>query len=177
MPAPGPRGADMPLILIAHMAAALAAPKAVARWGRRVFLGLALAPASAMFWALANTGDVLDGKIPESTYRWIPGLGIEAGFRLDSLSWFMVLIVGGVGALVLVYCSRYFASRSSGLGRFASVLTAFAGAMLGLVTSSNMIQVYVFWELTTVFSYLLIGHYSDRGSSRRAAMKALLVTT
>src|SRR5690606_16762742 len=53
----------------------------------------------------------------------------------------------------------------------------FAGAMLGLVTSSNMIQVYVFWELTTVFSYLLIGHYSDRGSSRRAAMKALLVTT
>src|SRR5690606_24188953 len=63
------------------------------------------------------------------------------------------------------------------LERFAAILTAFAGAMLGLVISSNMIQIYVFWELTTVFSYLLIGHYSDRASSRRAAMKAILVTT
>ncbi len=167
----------MLLILIAHLAAALAAPKAMAKWGRRVFLALALAPASAAIWALVNTEAILDGEATETSYTWIPSLGLDIGFRLDSLSWFMVLIVGGVGALVLLYCSRYFAPRSSGLGRFAAVLTAFAGAMLGLVTSSNMIQMYVFWELTTVFSYLLIGHYSDRGSSRRAAMKAILVTT
>jgi multicomponent Na+:H+ antiporter subunit A len=177
MPAPDRRGADMLLILLVHLAAALAAPKAVAKWGRRVFLVLAAAPAAAMVWALANTRAVLDGEGPVSRYQWVPKLDLDFGFNLDTLSWFMVLIVGGVGAVVLVYCSRYFAPRSSGLGRFAAVLTAFAGAMLGLVTSSNLIQMYVFWELTTVFSYLLIGHYSDRGSSRRAAMKAILVTT
>jgi len=167
----------MLLILLAHLAAALAAPKAVAKWGRRVFLVLAVAPASAAIWALVNTEAILAGEANETSFSWIPSLGLDVGFRLDSLSWFMVLIVGGVGAVVLIYCSRYFAPRSSGLGRFAAVLTAFAGAMLGLVTSSNVIQMYVFWELTTVFSYLLIGHYSDRGSSRRAAMKAILVTT
>ncbi|HEU4319883.1 MAG TPA: Na+/H+ antiporter subunit A [Acidimicrobiia bacterium] len=165
------------LILLIHLAAAIAAPKAVSIWGRKVFLVLALAPASSAVWALGHTEEVLAGKGPATSFSWVPSLGIDIGFRLDSLSWFMVLIVGGVGAVVLVYCSRYFAARSSGLGRFAAVLTAFAGAMLGLVTSSNLIQMFVFWELTTVFSYLLIGHYSERSSSRRAAMKAILVTT
>lgn len=111
------------------------------------------------------------------TLSWIPALGIDLDFRLDTLSWLMVLLVGGVGALVLVYCSAYFSPASGNLGRFAAFLVGFAGAMLGLVTSDNLVQLYVFWELTTVFSYLLIGHYTTRKSSRRAATKAILVTT
>jgi multicomponent Na+:H+ antiporter subunit A len=138
---------------------------------------LAAAPASAATWALVHTGAVLNGDGPTSDVLWVPSLGLALSFRLDSLSWLLVLMVGGIGTAVFIYCSRYFSERSTGLGRFASVLTAFAGAMLGLVTSDNLIQLYVFWELTTVFSYLLIGHYSDRVSSRRAAMKAILVTT
>ncbi len=167
----------MLLLLIAHLAAALVAPVLVRWWGRRAFVLLALVPGSAAIWALRYTDAVAAGEGPTVSIPWLPSLGIDLSFRMDTLSWLMVLMVGGIGAAVLVYCSRYFSTRSKSLERFAAILTAFAGAMLGLVISSNMIQIYVFWELTTVFSYLLIGHYSDRASSRRAAMKAILVTT
>ncbi|HJR87389.1 MAG TPA: Na+/H+ antiporter subunit A [Acidimicrobiia bacterium] len=164
-------------LLITHAVAALAAPALVSWLGRKAFMVLAIAPASAVAWALGHTNAVVAGEGPSLRVPWIPVLGLDLSFQLDSLSWLMVLLVGGIGAMVLAYSSRYFSSRSSGLGRFGAVLTAFAGAMLGLVTSANLLQVYVFWELTTVFSYLLIGHYADRATSRRAAMKAILVTT
>jgi multicomponent Na+:H+ antiporter subunit A len=96
---------------------------------------------------------------------------------MTSLSWLMVLLVGGVGALALVYCASYFSVDEPGLARFAGVFVGFAGAMLGLVISDNLILLYVFWELTTVFSYLLIGHDPTSQASRRAALQALIVTT
>lgn len=165
------------MLLLAHAAAALGAPTLVSWLGRRAFLVLALVPGSAAAWALGQTAAVTSGQGPTMTLSWIPALGIDLAFRLDTLSWLMVLLVGGVGALVLVYCSAYFSPASGNLGRFAAFLVGFAGAMLGLVTSDNLVQLYVFWELTTVFSYLLIGHYTTRKSSRRAATKAILVTT
>lgn len=167
----------MILLLAGHLLVALAAPLLVSRLGRRAFFVLALAPASAAAWALAHTQDVLDGSGPVETVAWVPALSIELAFRLDTLSWLMTLLVGGVGALVLVYCGGYFSRTAAGLGRFGAVLVAFAGAMLGLVTTDDLLLLYVFWELTTVFSYLLIGHYSDRKASRRAAMQAIVLTT
>ncbi|WNB85743.1 Na+/H+ antiporter subunit A [Cellulomonas sp. ATA003] len=164
-------------LLAAHVVMALAAPVLVAWWGRRAFLVLALAPASAAVWALAQTRAVLDGAGPVEVVEWVPGLSLELAFRMDTLTWLMVLLVGGVGALVLVYCSAYFSKSAGGLGRFGGVLVAFAGAMLGLVASDDLLMLYVFWELTTVFSYLLIGHYADRKASRRAAMQAIIITT
>ena len=164
-------------ILLLHVAAAIVGPIAVARWGRRVFAILALAPASAVVWALTQTSDVLAGRSPIVSTQWVALLDLEISFRLDTLSWFMVLIVGSVGALVLFYCAWYFSSIASGLPRFAGVFVAFAGAMLGLVTTDSTLMLYLFWELTTVFSYLLIGHYNERKVSRRAAMQAILVTT
>ncbi len=164
-------------LLAVHLVAALVAP-ALVRWiGRRAFWVLALAPASATVWALSLTGRVLDGDGPAQTVAWIPGLGLDLAFRLDTLSWLMTLLVGGVGAVVLVYCSAYFKEHASGLGRFSGVLVAFAGTMLGLVTADDTLLLFVFWELTTVFSYLLIGHYHERKASRRAAMQAIVVTT
>jgi multicomponent Na+:H+ antiporter subunit A len=80
-------------------------------------------------------------------------LGLTLALRVDSLSWLMVLLVGGIGALVLVYCARYFDEGEPGLGQFAGVFVGFAGAMLGLVISDDLLLMYVFWELTTVFSY------------------------
>jgi multicomponent Na+:H+ antiporter subunit A len=165
------------LLLVVHLLVALAAPLLVHRLGRRAFGLLALAPASAAVWALTQTGAVLDGRHPTQTVPWVPGLGIELAFRLDTLAWLMTLVVGGVGALVLVYCAGYFSATAGGLGRFGGVFVAFAGAMLGLVTTDDVLLLYVFWELTTVFSYLLIGHYADRKASRRAAMQAIVVTT
>jgi multicomponent Na+:H+ antiporter subunit A len=164
-------------LLAVHVAAALVAPALVGRLGRRAFWVLALAPASAAAWALAWTGRVRDGQGPTQHLTWIPGLGLDLEFRLDTLSWLMTLIVGAVGALVLVYCSAYFKENAAGLGRFAATFVAFAGSMLGLVTADNLLLMFVFWELTTVMSYLLIGHYAERKPSRRAAMQAIVVTT
>lgn len=167
----------MLLLLAIHLLAAVGAPALSRLLGRRAFLVLALAPASAAAWALSHTGAVMAGDGPVEVVEWVPALGMELAFRLDTLSWLMVLLVGGVGALVLVYSSAYFSASASGLGRFGGVLVAFAGSMLGLVTTDDLLLLYVFWELTTVFSYLLIGHYADRKASRRAAMQAIVVTT
>ncbi len=164
-------------MLVAHIVAAASAPALVSRLGRRAFWVLALAPASAVVYALVHTGDVLGGTGPVQVVEWVPALGLQLAFRLDALSWLMLLAVGGVGALVLLYCSAYFSRNAHGLGRFAGVLTAFAGTMVGLVTADDLLLLFVFWELTTVFSYLLIGHYADRKQSRRAAMQAIVLTT
>jgi len=164
-------------LLSAHLVAALGAPVAVRWLGRRAFLPLALVPASALVWALRRSGDVMDGRGPAEQVAWVPQLDMSLAFRLDTLSWLMVLLVTGVGSLVMVYSAGYFSSKAAGMGRFAGVLMAFAGSMLGLVTTDDVLLLYVFWELTTVTSYLLIGHYSDRKASRRAAMQAIVVTT
>ena len=164
-------------ILLLHGLAAIVGPFAMRRWGRRVFAVLALAPGSAAVYALTLTSDILAGRVVEQTYSWVPGLELDITLRIDTLSWFMLLIVGGVGALVLFYCAWYFAAAASGKARFAGVFVAFAGAMLGLVSTDNTLMLYLFWELTTVFSYLLIGQYYDRKVSRRAAMEAIIVTT
>ena len=148
----------MLLLLTIHLAAAVVAPLLVRWWGRRAFWALALAPASAAVWALSWTSEVRAGAGPVEVVDWVPALGLELSFRLDTLSWLMTVVVGGVGALVLVYCAAYFSAKASGLGRFGGVFTAFAGSMLGLVTADDMLLMFVFWELTTVTSYLLIGH-------------------
>ena len=164
-------------LVILHFALAVVAPIAVGRWGRRTFLALAAAPGAAAVWAATRTPEIRDEPVPTQVVDWAPSIGLSLDFRLDALSWLMVVLVGGVGALVLLYSSAYFSPSSSNLGRFAAVFVAFAGAMLGLVTSDNVLLLFVFWELTTVFSYLLIGHYFDRKASRRAAMQAIVVTT
>jgi len=165
------------LVLIAHGVLALAAPALVAAMGRRAFWVLALGPASAAAYALVRTRAVLDGIVPAERIEWVGSLGLAIDLRLDLLSWVMLLVVGGVGALVMLYCGAYFSREARGLGRFGGILVAFAGSMAGLVVADDMLLLFTFWELTTVFSYLLIGHYADRTSSRRAAMQAIVVTT
>ncbi len=167
----------MPHLLILHAVVAMLAPALVSRFGRRAFLGLAATPASAAVWAAAHTPAALSGPPPEVSVQWIAALGLHFHFRLDPLSWLMTLVVGGIGALVLLYSAAYFSSTATALGRFAGVFVAFAGAMLGLVTTDNTLALYVFWELTTLTSYLLIGHYHERQNSRRAASQAMIVTT
>ncbi|MET7706714.1 Na+/H+ antiporter subunit A [Micromonospora sp. NPDC005413] len=167
----------MLVLLILHLVAALAAPLLVRWWGPRAFYPLALAPAAAFCWAVAHTPAVDDGGAVVETYPWIKQLGLDIALRLTTLSWLMTLLIGGIGALVLIYCARYFAPGSTGLAQFAGVLVAFAGAMLVLVFADDLLLLYVGWELTTIFSYLLIGHSTERRSSRWAAAQALTVTT
>ncbi|HHW83370.1 MAG TPA: Na+/H+ antiporter subunit A, partial [Actinomycetales bacterium] len=167
----------MTLLVLLHGVAALLAPVALTRLGRRAFLLLALVPGASALWFLSQAPLVFSGGALDEFIPWVTQLGLHLDFRLDALSWTMAMIVTGVGALVLVYCAAYFSATAKALARFGGVFVAFAGAMLGLVTTDNTLMMYVFWELTTVFSYLLIGHYHERQASRRAASQAILVTT
>ncbi|HEX7349564.1 Na+/H+ antiporter subunit A [Brachybacterium sp.] len=164
-------------MLLAHLVAALGGPLLV-RWiGRNAFYPLAVVPgASALWLATLDPRELAEAPRVESV-PWIPAFGIDLAFRLDALSWVLALIATGIGAIVLLYCARYFKDTEPGLGRFAGVLTAFAGAMVGLVLADDVMVIYTFWELTTVFSYLLVGHYQDKQASRRAALNALISTT
>ncbi|WP_347351643.1 Na+/H+ antiporter subunit A [Intrasporangium sp.] len=164
-------------LLLAHLVAATLAPLLVRRLGRTAFFVVALAPAASFGWLVAVAGEVRAGHGPEQRVTWVPGLGLDLDFRLTTLSWVLSLLVTGVGALVLFYCRWYFARDDPGLWRFIAVFTAFAGAMLGLVLTDNFLILYVFWELTTVFSYLLVGHNPASLTNRRSAMQALIVTT
>ena len=164
-------------MLLAHLVAALVGPLLV-RWvGRNGFYPLALVPGASAIWLATIDPRTLADAPREESIPWIPAFGIDIAFRLDALSWVLALIATGIGAIVLLYCARYFQDTEPGLGRFAGVLTAFAGAMVGLVLADDVMVIYTFWELTTVFSYLLIGHYQDKQASRRAALNALISTT
>ncbi|MDP9434588.1 MAG: Na+/H+ antiporter subunit A [Actinomycetota bacterium] len=164
-------------LLALHLLLALAAPAAAPRVGRGVFLLAAAAPLATSVWAATRLDDVLAGRRVAESVPWVPGLGLTVDLRLDPLSLLLVTLVSGVGTLVFLYCARYFSPDAAGLGRFAAVLTGFAGAMLGLVLADDLLLLYVFWELTSVTSFLLIGFHDEQGESRRAAVQALLVTT
>jgi multicomponent Na+:H+ antiporter subunit A len=165
-------------LLALHLVAAAGAPVLTRVMDRRAFVVLALVPAVSFAWLLPHALDVTSGGDPlVERWPWIPGLGVDVDLVLTPLTALMSLVVTGVGALVLFYCGWYFRRGDGEIWRFSGVLTAFAGAMLGLVLSDNMYVLFVFWELTTVLSYLLIGHNPERRANRRAAMNALLVTT
>ncbi|MCF6509289.1 Na+/H+ antiporter subunit A [Blastococcus sp. MG754426] len=164
-------------LLLLHLVAAVLAPVLVRWWGRTAFLALALVPAAGFVWVLAQLGRVTGGGEVAETVPWVPALELEIALRLDALALTFALLVTGVGALVLVYCARYFEPHDEATPRFAGNLTAFAGSMLGLVLADDLLMLYVFWELTTVFSFLLIGGSGTKLAARRAASQALILTT
>ena len=162
----------LPLFVLGALSAPL-----VMRRGRSGFAILALIPAVAFAWFVLHLPAAFSGKVYTMAVAWVPQLGLRFDVRIDALSAVMGLLVTGVGTLVLIYSTRYFSETAAHLGRFGGVFVAFSGAMLGLVISDSTLMMYTFWELTTVFSFLLIGHYSDRATSRRSARQAILVTT
>jgi multicomponent Na+:H+ antiporter subunit A len=152
-------------------------PWLVGRIGERAFFVAALLPIIAFAQAAIQTPAILAGDIPFEAFDWIPPLGIELSMRMTTLSWMMTLIVTGVGALVMIYCRWYFRGKTEGIAQFSAVLLAFAGAMYGLVLTDDLVVLLMFWEITSVLSYLLIGFYHRRAASRRSALQALLVTS
>ncbi|MFW3170082.1 Na+/H+ antiporter subunit A [Geodermatophilus sp. CPCC 206100] len=164
-------------LLLVHLVAGVLAPVLVRWWGRQAFLLLALVPAAGFVWTMLHLRAVLAGDDVRESVSWIPALDLDVALRLDALALTFAALVTGVGALVFLYCARYFEPDDEGTGRFAGNLTAFAGSMLGLVLADDMLLLYVFWELTTVFSFLLIGGSGRRLAARRAASQALILTT
>lgn len=167
----------MTALIVCHFLLAACAGPLVHRLGSRAFVVLALPPAAATVWAATQWDTAASGRSVTSSWQWIPAYDVSFALRLDALAELMVLLAAGVGTLVLLYCASYFGDDTPQLARFAGNLLAFAGAMLALVLADDLISLYVFWELTTVFSYLLIGHGSERKKNRRSALQALTVTT
>ncbi|WP_425532040.1 monovalent cation/H+ antiporter subunit A [Ancylobacter crimeensis] len=106
---------------------------------------------------------------------WLPSLGLEFSLRLDGLSWLFAVMVYGIGMLVALY-ARYYMAEEDPVPRFFSFLLAFMGAMAGVVLSGNLIQIVFFWELTSLFSFLLIGYWHQNAAARDGARMALTVT-
>jgi len=116
-----------------------------------------------------------DGEVLRLAILWLPSLGVSLILRLDGLSWIFAALILGIGALVVLY-ARYYMSPKDPVPRFFSFLLAFMGAMQGVVLSGNLIQLAVFWELTSLFSFLLIGYWHQNPSAREGARMALTVT-
>jgi multicomponent Na+:H+ antiporter subunit A len=170
----------VPIALVAaHFAIAALAPLGARALDRRVFLACAVAPLATVIWAATVLGPVLDGRAVTGSLDWLPAAGLAVTYHVDAFALVMVALVSGIGTLIVLYSNPYFAHSSDSrtdLGRFASRLTAFAGAMLGLVLVDNLLVLYVFWELTSITSYLLIGYEDQKGSARAAALQAIIVT-
>ena len=115
------------------------------------------------------------GEVIIERLAWIPSLGIDLVVRLDGFAWMFAMLVSSMGLLVIIY-ARYYLSADDPAARFYSLLLGFMGAMLGVVVSGNLIQLVVFWELTSVFSFLLIGYWTHRKDARRGARMAFTVT-
>lgn len=160
------------LVAAGFVAAALAPWAARHEVGRR-WLGPATG-ALALLLGLALL--LLARAAPEVALPWVPPLGVELALRLDGLGLLFGLIVTGVGAAVLVYAGAYLQDDPL-LGRFFGYLLAFMASMLGLVLADDLVTLFVFFELTSLASYLLIAHEHERREARAAAQQALLITT
>lgn len=169
-------------ILLAHTVGAAVAPLLVRRWGRAAFYPLGAIPLVSLGWVAANwpSGPADDRR---TVVSWVPGLSMDIALRFDTLAAIMSVLALGIGALVLFYCAGYFrpvdpdAATDPRMPGFAAKMVGFAGSMFGLMVADNLLVLYVFWELTTVLSFLLVGHYAERSINRRAAIQALVVTT
>ena len=107
-----------------------------------------------------------DGGVIYSKVEWMPDLGLDFSLRMDGFAWMFAVLVTGIGFLVVLY-ARYYMSPDDPVPRFFSFLLAFMGAMLGIVLSGNLIQLVFFWELTSLFSFLLIGYWHHNASRAR----------
>lgn len=118
---------------------------------------------------------IAHGGVIREEFMWLPSLGLNFVLRMDGFAWLFSMLVLGIGTLVSLY-ARYYMSPEDPVPRFFAFFLAFMGAMLGLVISGNLIQIVFFWELTSLFSFLLIGYWHHRADARRGAYMALMVT-
>ncbi len=161
------------LLLVFCLAAA--APALCRLTGRRAGWVLAGPVAGLAVWFATRGPEIWHNGASLSQILWAPSVGLSLSFRLDGLSWLFALLITGIGALVTLYAGAYLESHPR-LGRFYATLLFFTASMLGLVLADNLLLLFVFWELTSISSYLLIGFDQERADARRAALQALFVT-
>jgi multicomponent Na+:H+ antiporter subunit A len=147
------------------------------RAGRRAGWLLALLPAGLFAAFLRFAPAIEAGRVITERRAWAPSLGVELALRLDGFSFLFCLLITGVGALVVVYAGAYLTEESDAdRARFLALVLLFMTAMLGAVLADDLLVLFLFWEATSVLSFLLIGFDAGSASARRSALMALRVT-
>lgn len=136
---------------------------------------LALLPAALFLYFASFLPAINAGEVVVLVTPWMPGLDIQLSFLVDGLSLLFALLISGIGFFIVSYAGRYL-EKSRDLGRFYVLILSFMGSMLGLVLADNLVAMFVFWELTSVTSYLLIGYNHEDLKARKAALQGLIVT-
>lgn len=163
------------IIILLPMFGALL-PLLTERFGRTLCAySAALGPLIALGLLIGYLPAMFDGQIFFFHQNWLPKLGLDLSLRLDGLSMMFALLIVGIGLLVILY-ARYYLAKQDSLGRLYALLQIFMMAMLGIVMSDNILLLIVFWELTSLSSFLLIGYWSYRSDARKGARMALSIT-
>lgn len=151
-------------------------PALTAHRGRTLCsLATGIMPAIALLLTLMQLPAMLDGEALRVSFTWMPELGLELAFRLDGLSLLFNMLILGIGLLILLYAHFYLA-KDEPHGRFYAFMMLFMASMVGISMSDNLILLWLFWELTSISSFLLIGFWSYRSDARKGARMALTVT-
>ncbi|TCK98951.1 multisubunit potassium/proton antiporter PhaA subunit /multisubunit potassium/proton antiporter PhaB subunit [Shimia isoporae] len=151
-------------------------PGVMIRAGRNACASFAAIPSILALILLGTlTSAVLQGDVIHTSYEWLPSLGLSVSFFLDGLGLLFALMILGVGLLIILY-ARYYLSADDPMGQFYTYLLLFQGAMLGIVLSDNILLLLIFWELTSLSSFLLIGYWKHLPEGRQGARMALTVT-
>lgn len=162
-------------VLFLPFAAALLAPLMTRVMGHNASWLLAVVPALCFLHFTGFIGTVSGGEAVTGGYPWVEALGVDFSWLIDGLSLTFALLVTGIGTLIILYAGGYLKGHPQ-QGRFFSFILLFMGAMQGLVVADSFLMLFVFWELTSITSFLLIGFDHAREASRRAALQALIVT-
>jgi len=136
---------------------------------------LSLVPLSVFVYFIQFISPISEGKTITQFIEWIPSLGVNLSFTLDGLSLIFALMISGIGFLVFAYAAAYLKGDRY-LDRFYGYLGLFMSAMLGVVLSDNVISLFIFWELTSISSFFLIGYNNKDEASRKSAITALTIT-
>ncbi|WP_167302425.1 monovalent cation/H+ antiporter subunit A [Sphingobium vermicomposti] len=143
---------------------------------RNMLAGIACTPALVGLLLLALLApSVLGGQAVQFRADWVPALGLDISVRVDALGWLFAALILGIGLLIVIY-ARFYLPANEPMGRFLALLLLFQGAMLGISLSGNLLLLLIFWELTSLSSFLLIGFRNDKAEGRQGARMALAVT-
>ncbi|SMX39225.1 monovalent cation/H+ antiporter subunit A [Octadecabacter ascidiaceicola] len=144
--------------------------------GRQAVGGVTFTVTLAAFVGLmTNLPAVLNGDLVQSGFNWFPQLGLNVTLMLDGLGFFFATLILGIGLLIIAY-ARFYLARDDNMGEFFTYLLLFQGAMVGIVLSDNVLLLLIFWELTSLSSFLLIGYWKHLEAGRQGARMALTVT-
>lgn len=164
----------MLIAVVSGFILALLIPAIMTYFKKRSTLWVSLLPLSLFVYFLTKIPGVKKGALQE-TYPWAPSVGINLDFNLDGLSLLFSLLITGIGTLVFIYTASYLKGHVY-LDRFYSYLSMFMASMLGVVLSDNIFSIFIFWELTSISSFFLIGFNNDNAASRKSALVALGIT-